>query len=60
MPGLVRDIDGAAVGQVQRGKQLIEHIGAQVQKERSQVFFMSNCTGNIVIVAPNCKDIRRA
>ena len=58
--GVVRNIDGAAVGQVQRGKQPVKHIGAQVQKERTQVFFMSDCAGNVVIVAPHGKDIRRA
>ena len=60
MPGLVRDIDGASVGQVQRGKQLIERIGAQIKKKRTHVFFASDCTGNVVIVAPHGKDIRRA
>ena len=60
MTGVVRNIDGAAVGQVQRGKQPVEHIGAQVQKERTQVFFLSDCAGNVVIVAPHGKDIRRA
>lgn len=60
MSGVVRNIDGAAVGQIQRGKQPVKHIGAQVQKERTQVFFMSDCAGNIVIVAPHGKDIRRA
>ena len=58
--GLVRDIDSAAVGQVQRSKQPVKHIGAQVQKERTQIFFLSDCAGNVVIVAPNGKDIRRA
>ena len=60
VPCLVRDIDGAAVGQVQCGKQPVKHIGAQVKKKRTKVFFLSDRTGDVIIVAPHGKDIRRA